>query len=270
MARDLTGWPVFFIVYGGQRTGSTLIRTSLNGHPGIVCFGEVLLPWLDSEPSLRGALQSQGCPQWIRMMPAVRRRFLESLWHENAATGAGAVGVKIMYNQISLWPKLSYLYPPAGRLFLDSGLLGWLRHNEAVVVHTLRRNHLKMVVSHVRARQTGEFHRRNSQETGATCKVVVPVRGLMARLRRIESAEKVARAAVRGLRTMDVYYEDYIGGKRGEIEAGLCAALGQPVPASGLTSPLRKVSSDDLRELVANYDEIAMILAGTRYEGFLT
>ena len=40
---------------------------------------------------------------------------------------------------------------------------------------------------------------------------------------------------------------------------------GLPIPAGGLTSPLRKVSSDDLRETVRNYDQVAEYLSGTRF-----
>ena len=94
--------------------------------------------------------------------------------------------------------------------------------------------------------------------------------GLKARLRRIASAERVARSVVRDLPHIEIYYEDYISARRTADDTLLCRALGQPVPAAGLTSSLTKVASDDLRETIENYEQVAGYLRGTRFERFLT
>jgi LPS sulfotransferase NodH len=179
----------------------------------------------------------------------------------------GAIGVKVMYNQMSLWPKLAYLAPEAGQLFQDRALRRWLSVNQAVIVHVLRRNRLKVLVSHELAAQSGRFH---SRDPAAGChSVLIPLRGLKARLRRIEVAERVARDSIVGLPTIEIQYEDYISDGGAELDASLCAALGQSLPEEGLSSPLSKVSSDDLRETVANYDQVAARLSGTAFERFL-
>ncbi len=56
---------------------------------------------------------------------------------------------------------------------------------------------------------------------------------------------------------------------RGRGDAGLCKALGQDLPVGGLTSPLRKLTSDNLGDTIANYDEVVEHLRGTRFEHFL-
>lgn len=257
------------MVFGNQRTGSTLIATKLKSHPQIICYEEVLLPWVDSSPSLRDWLNAAGRPQWLRAVPGVRASFLDTLFDaDNIPGDVGAVGFKVMYNQLSLWPTLAYFAPKGGGLLQDRPLRNWLSVNDVIIVHTLRRNRLKVLVSHELAAQSGQYHSRDPESENRS--VVIPLIGLKARLRRIEAAERVARATIRGLQTIEIVYEDYVSTGGAEQDAGLCTALGQPVLKDGLTSPLRKVSSDDLRDTVQNYDQVATYLSGTRFERFLT
>jgi LPS sulfotransferase NodH len=203
------------------------------------------------------------------MLPSTRESFLNSVAESDLGPGIDVIGMKIMYDQISLWPKLSYLFPSAGRASQDVRLLRWLKNNQMLVIHTLRRNHLKMLTSHALAARTGRFHSRDAAKTAAPPEISLPLRGLIMRLQRIESAEKVARAAIQGLPTVEVWYEDYVGRQSREIEAQLCAVLGQQVPEGGLTSSLAKVGGGSLRDTLTNYEEVARRLAGTRFEKFL-
>jgi LPS sulfotransferase NodH len=261
--------PIVFIVFGNQRTGSTLIASKLNSHPRIICYEEVFLPWADSDPSLREWLDATGRPRWLRAVPGVRTSFLNTICDVNhLSNDVDAVGFKVMYDQMSLWPSFSYLAPRAGRLLQDRVLRRWLSTHHVVIVHTLRRNRLKVLVSHELAGQSGQFHSRDP--AGRKGNVVIPLRGLKARLRRIQSAERVARNTIRGLPTIEIFYEDYVATGGVELDARLCAALGQDVPQDGLSSSLNKVASDDLRDTVMNYDEVVDHLAGTPFERFLT
>ncbi len=260
--------PVLFMVFGNQRTGSTLIASKLNSHSRIICYEEVFLPWVDSDPSLREWLKTSGRPQWLRAVPGTRISFLNALFDPNSVSpDVGAVGFKVMYNQMSLWPTLAYLAPRAGRLLQDRSLRRWLSANQVVIVHTLRRNRLKVLVSHELAGQRGRFHSR--EPAAGNDSVTIPLFGLKARLRRIEAAERAARETISGLPTIEICYEDYISTGGVEDDANLCGALGQRVQKGGLSSPLSKVSSDDLRDTVANYAQVASYLSGTRFEHFL-
>jgi LPS sulfotransferase NodH len=268
-ARESSRRPALFIVFGNQRTGSTLVASKLNSHSRIICYEEVFLPWVDSDPSLRDWLDTTGRPQWLRAMPGVRTSFLNTLFDiNNFPNDVSAIGFKVMYNQMSLWPTFAYLVPRAGQLLQDRVLRRWLNVNQVVILHTLRRNRLKVLISHELAGQSGRFHSR--EPAAGNHKVVLPLRGLKARLRRIEAAERVARNAILGLPTIEIFYEDYIGAGGVDEDARLCAALGETIPEGGLSSPLNKISSDDLRDTVANYDQVAAYLSGTRFERFLT
>lgn len=261
--------PTVFIVFGNQRTGSTLIASKLNSHPRIICYEEIFLPWADSDPSLRDWLGARGRPQWLRAVPGVRTSFLASLFDMNRfPREVDAIGFKLMYNQMSLWPRFASLAPVAGQLLRDLSLRKWLSGNQVVVVHTLRRNHLKALVSRALATKTGRFHSRDP--VAGDQNVVIPLRGLKARLRRIEKAERIARASILGLGAVEIFYEDYISAEGASLDSQLCAALGLWVPDGGLSSSLRKLSSDDLRDVIANYNEVAACLSGTRFERFLT
>lgn len=260
--------PVLFIVFGHQRTGSTLLAGRLNSHPRICCHEEVFLPWVDSSPSLREWLEARNLPQWLRVVPSVRTSFLASLFDvNNISSNVGALGFKVMYNQMSLWPKFAYLMPDATKLLQDPALRSWLRANRVLVVHTLRRNHLKILVSHQLAAQSGRFHSRSA--SAGDRKVFISLRSLKPRLHRIRLAERAARNSIAGLSTIEIWYESYTGIGRAQDDARLCDALGQPVPPGGLTSPLRKLSSDNLRDTIANYEQVAAHLSGTRFEHFL-
>ena len=257
-----------FIVFGNQRTGSTLIASRLNSHSRIVCFEELFLPWVDSEPSLRGWLSANGRPQWLRTVPGTRTSFLASLLDaEYLSSEVNAIGFKVMYNQMSLLPKLAYYIPPAGRLFEDPVFRRWLYANHVVVIHTLRRNHLKMLVSHKLATASGRFHSRDAEAIDH--QISLSLRGLVARLIRIEAAERVAKSVIRNLPSIEIYYEDYVSSQGNIDDIRLCRTLGQSIPPNGLTSLLTKVSSDDLRDTVKNYEQVAAHLKGTRFERFL-
>jgi LPS sulfotransferase NodH len=259
---------LLFMVFGHQRTGSTLVASRLDSHSRIRCYEEIFLPWVDSEPSLRGWLRDKGYPQWFQFVPGMRSSFLAALTDSAAASeDVDAIGFKIMYNQMSLWPKLAYLAPRVGRLFEDPAFRRWLHANRVLVIHTLRRNHLKILVSHRLAAESGRFHSRDAE--AAKCQIVLPVKGLMTRLDLIAAGERAARTAIQDLPSIEVWYEDYVGAQGPAYEARLCQALGQPVPPSGLASALTKVSSDDLHETVRNYDQVAEVLKGTRFEPFL-
>jgi len=260
--------PVLFIVFGHQRTGSTLLASRLNSHPRIRCHEEVFLPSVDSSPSVKEWLDVRGLPQWLRVVPSVRTSFLTSLFDvKNISGDIGAIGFKVMYNQLSLWPKFAYLMPGATQLLQDPALRKWLRENEVLIVHTLRQNHLKILVSHELAAQSGRFHSRSASVGDR--KIVISLRSLKPRLRRIQLAERAARNTIKGLPTIEILYESYTGAGGARDDARLCDALGQSVPAGGLTSPLRKISSDNLRDTIANYEQVAAHLSGTRFERFL-
>ena len=257
-----------FIIYGNQRTGSTLLASRLNSHPNIICHEEVFLPWLDSEPSFRQWLTARRYPQYFRVLPGTRRCFLDFLYTRNEGVeDINAIGFKIMYNQVSVWPKAAYCVPPLGELFRDPALGNWLQANQVLVIHMLRRNHLKIVASHLAAAQSGRFHSRDV--SGPDQKVVISLRGLKARLYRIELAQRVAHSTISGLPSIEVCYEEYIGGHGKNYDDEICRALHLPVSPTGLMSPLQKVTSDNLRDVVKNYDQVAEHLSGTRFERFL-
>jgi hypothetical protein len=126
-----------------------------------------------------------------------------------------------------------------------------------------------MLASHTLAARTARFHSRDGSQAAAVSMISLPLTGLIMRLRRIEVAEKVARDAIRGLPALEVWYEDYVGSKGQAIEAQLCESIGVRMPDGGLRSPLEKVTSDNLRDTVANYDDVVRRLSGTRFERFL-
>jgi len=223
---------------------------------------------VNSSPLMRDWLEARRRPQWLRVVPRIRASFLAWLVKDASLHGKfAAVGFKVTYNQISLWPKLAYLVPPLSFLLPDPALRNWLRSNRALVIHVLRRNHLRILVSHELAARSGRFHSRNPAVKDE--KIWISLRTLKLRLERIALAESVARKVVSGLPSIEIYYEDYTSGGARADDVRLCNALGVDFPVSGLSSPLQKLSTSSMRDNVANYDEVARHLTGTRFECFL-
>jgi LPS sulfotransferase NodH len=260
--------PVFFMIFGHQRTGSTLLASRLDSHPNIHCYEEIFFRSVDSSPSMREWLEVRRLPQCLRAVPRLRASFLSSVFDASKLNRSmAAAGFKLMYDQIAWWPRFAFFIPMAARFIQEPALRSWLRKNRVLVIHVMRRNHLKILVSQKLATQNGRFHSRNPPVTDT--KVFISLPGLTARLRRIELAERAARRCIEGLPTIEVHYEDYSGDSARETDVVLCKALGQDLPRRGLTSPLRKIGSDSLRDTVANYDAVAARLSGTRFERFL-
>src|SRR5688500_10261144 len=136
--------PTRFVIAGTQRTGTTLLRTSLSSHPDIDCRGEVFK--LGKSPyALPGgywAFTRQDASHRLEAALFPRRsfrNFLDNLYGQRACR---AVGFKLMLNHCTSRP---YLWP----LIAEHGVK---------VVLVTRRNVLKTLVSRCAAAVSGVYH----------------------------------------------------------------------------------------------------------------
>jgi len=160
--------PTKFVVAGTQRTGTTLLRTSLSSHPRIVCHGEVFklgkkpyaLPggyWAFTRVDSAHRLQAAFFPRHAC------RNFLAELYGHRECS---AIGFKLMLDQCEARP---YLWPLV------------LQHQVKTILVT-RRNLLKTLVSRQTAASTGVYH------VSATLPAKSAVANWAARPVRIEAA----------------------------------------------------------------------------------
>lgn len=273
-----------FIVLSKGRTGSTMLIEALNSHPHVRCFGSVFhrqhdfvdfsVPGYDNED-----------PAGLRL----RNEDPIALLHQRVFGTHGpdvrAVGFKYRYGAAAWFPGLQ------DQLIAD---------RELRVVHLQRHNLLRSLVSARIAQDTGAWFDRAKQRPGKLRPRTLlraarhPLR-VAERLRRpaaqprpswkdrrepitisleecayaLETFEQQARehdALFHEHPMLAVWYED-LAERRDETLEQVQGFLG--LEPRRLTVTLRKQNPEPLRELIANYDELAAALRPTRYAAFL-
>ena len=241
-----------FVIVGTQRTGSTLIRTRLDSHPSIRCHGEIFKlgrkPY--QGPDGYWTYYRQRPSRYLRRIFLRRRQVYAFLDMLLKADSARLVGFKVMYSQTLRMPEI----------------LAYIFERQLPVVQVVRRNNVRTLISREIAKSTGVYHAHGDAERPNACIRLEPAT-LLQRLDEIAAEEgrwaEVLRDSVRKHR---ICYEDVIE-DRDATERALLRFLG--VESATLTSTLRKLGSADLRESLANFDEVSRELRGTRFESML-
>jgi LPS sulfotransferase NodH len=243
-----------FVIAGTQRTGTTLLRTSLSSHPEIDCHGEVFK--LGKAPyALPGGYWAYTRQDSLHRLKAALlpqrsfRDFLAKLYGER---GHRAVGFKLMLNHCEAMPDLWPLVA---------------QHDVKVILVT-RRNFLKTLVSRQTAAATGVYH------VSASLPVKTAVANWVARPAVIDAktvvqnldtiAQEVIewKSRLGQLEFIELIYETYVQDQP-DFNAKVLDFL--EVPKRVLDSDLKKVNPDRLRNLLANYDEIADVVRRSPY-----
>ena len=249
---------VKFAVLGLQRTGTTLVVSTLNSHPRILSLGELFedkekiaakvvptyklyMKQLDSGPN-------NAAPQKERIF-----RYLDTVF---AGKNFDAVGFKLMFNQGRKYPPIS----------------DYLKENRFKIIRVIRKNLLKTCISRFRARQTGLwdsfqpiFNETRCRETG----IKIPVEDLLHELNSVAAQDKALEQTVLNLNLeyIAVSYEEFNEKKPGETQKMLnfLGIDGQ----IRLNTRLQKVSPEELTHSLKNYEEIVDALKHTPYAEYL-
>ncbi|VAX13627.1 hypothetical protein MNBD_GAMMA24-928 [hydrothermal vent metagenome] len=169
------------------------------------------------------------------------RRHLDELY---ATTGCQAVGFKFMYNHLRRFPMV----------------LPYLNRHEVRVIHVVRENAFKTLLSQLVAEARGLYH---SDRPTEMMQIRVPIEGLTDKLQRIQSeGMRWAEIFAGSKHYLKVSYESFLS--QMDVEARRMMAL-LDVDYAPLTSPLVKVNTDDPSRTVENYDEVRDCLARTPF-----
>jgi len=192
----------------------------------------------------------------VRPFPGHGRRlrlfgYLGSVYAGRA--GVGAVGFKLMYGQVHANP----------------GLLPYLALRRVHVLHLIRANLLRAVLSYDVAKSTGVFHARRGDALPSTIVRVDPA-DLLERLEQREEAVTLARRWVERYRLpcLQVSYEGMCD-RREETLSRILRVLGVEPSVDKLESAFARINSVPLSELIENLAEVRAALAGTRFEWML-
>jgi len=244
---------VKFAIVGMRRTGTTLIRTTLNAHPDIHCVGEAYNFGDRFGRNARGETCDGGYRQFINSISFGRARDLlmrratvrSHLDHLYSDTSHKAVGFKLMYSQSESFPQV----------------LEYLHDNNVRIIHIVRRNVLKTLISRTVKTARGASHTKSAVKT---TQVELREDRLIKHLTRFERENEAWENETHGLPYVKVHYEDFVANKSTELNRMLDLLEVERVP--DLRSDLVKISPDDIRQIVINYDAVAEKLKGTRFE----
>lgn len=245
-----------FIVAGVQRSGTTLVTTSLDSHPDIHCAGELFkmrrprgrVEVLDG--GYRAYLDSA---LWLKLADRLLRRrvvygFLDGFFEHQDFK---AVGFKLMNNH-----TVPGQFPMAVPYLID---------RQVSIIHVIRENVFKTYLSRLVAQNRRVFHA--TQEPGELPRLTVPTTDLKRKLSRIEEqGSRLTELFSGSVPYVACVYENYVADPQAEGWK-LLSFLG--VPVATLRSPLVKLGSDDLSEVVDNMDEVRLSVRGTRYEKWI-
>lgn len=172
--------------------------------------------------------------------------FLTELYTSTA--GVKAVGVRLSYIQAKKYPEV----------------LEWALENDVGIIHLVRKNSLKAIVSHFSARKRGLHHSTLKAER-VTIRLS-PLR-LKRRLTRLTRQIEKYNAMLADKRHIKVYYETFTANRDTEIRRILgFLEVDQSVP---LTSDLIKLNPDSLENILENYEAITRAFKGTVFEKYL-
>lgn len=257
-----------FLIVTQPRSGAAWFMSCLNSHPQIYC---PRLPTLFSKYNLSPikwfkprflTVDKPISPYYKYRSSSFKRQiahrfnrdklicdFLSDLYAERH--DVTAVGFKVNYSQIKKYRVT----------------VSWIKENDVKIIHLVRNNLLKRLVSHKIARARNLMHSTQAVEP---IKVRIDPRILTQHLRkrqiRLDKYRKLF-IEVLDVPFHEVSYESLVGDHDTETQKVL-RFLGIDKFMS-LTSELVKVNPDSLEDIIDNYSQVKQTLRNTEFENFL-
>lgn len=218
-----------FVMFIVGRVGSNFLTSSMNAHPNVLGLNETLMD-----------MTAEQQRQWtLRFLtpPLIGRK--------------GAIGFKI---------KPVQLADPAGYAQL-------LREKKPRIIHIWRRNRIKSVISHLNGKRlekaTGMWNLYDESRRLPPFEVDFAEFEEALRNRERTDRESADYVSSLGLPTLSITYEEMLQ----DINAVLARTFEflnvPPLPVKPSTF---KATSDDLREVITNFDALRARYAGAEYE----
>jgi LPS sulfotransferase NodH len=140
-------------------------------------------------------------------------------------------------------------------------IMDYLRSHDARVIQVVRENVLKTLISRAVKKKTGVSHSSKGVK-----KTTVQLRTdrLKRDLEKLDAENAAWERDCAGMQFIRVNYEHFVANKQAELARllGFLEIEGVPELETGRV----KLTSDDLREVIENYDAVDKALRGTKYE----
>jgi LPS sulfotransferase NodH len=245
-----------FILLAGRRSGTTLLVTCLDSHPQINCMKEA---FSTTRRYKYFRIDRRSSPFYKYRTASLKRKFdfffrrkqlIDAFLAElyRPVDGLKAIGSRVSYGQAGKHPQI----------------LDWVTENEVGIIHLIRENPVKAIVSQATAKKRHTFH-----TTSKVKRVTVRLsphklqNSVTKRMNEIETY----RTMFKDRRYHEVYYESFVADRDGETRRILnFLHIDQFLP---LTSNLVKQNPDSLVDILENYEEIAQAFKGSGFEKYL-
>lgn len=285
-----------FVILSLQRSGSTAFSFFLNSHPHVRCHSEVLLKSAGSADAINHFFENTytsneppGDPP-RGMAPTERAVMLKNydrnaLGHPNDAITTGLLSAflgSLFYNSDHPQPWTSLdnagtllknenfeqekavgfklMYYELSNAFLNH----WLTSEPVKIIHMVRENVLRILLSHWVAKKRNIWHTESRLDP--VCiridpEAIIPMLGELSKMQQLMTERFPASKALR------ITYEEFCHSPEslGQKVSGFLGIDDEPMvlPRFERTTPM--VASD----IIENYDELATVLRGTQYEQYL-
>ncbi len=255
-----------FVLTSG-RSGSNYLVNTLNRHPRIVNYGEILGEWTKSYRLYRFlAWTGMG---WQQYIDHLYNSFLFYYFAQGISARSHLRRHEKIYfkprNQVSSIGIKDFAF-----LIKKRNLIKYLTLSENIqVIHLHRKNILKKYLSLVRMNQTGII---GTTKSLAHKPVYITTDTLLESLNHLHHEQELEISISQNIsknRIFTIYYENYFESERSisDTNIKLFEFIGvQPLPVK---SPMKKIGSNDLKQDILNYHEVCATLRGTENERFL-
>ena len=231
-----------FVVVASARTGTNLLLGMLRTHPDCLCGGEVF-NFAEIEKGRLGNwrnLTAEDMPNLLAKRLADPLGLLNDLYARGFASGAAAVGFKLMYVQALKQPAV-----------LDA-----LIADETVkVIHVTRRNLLRRFVSEAQARASDRWNVGDKAEMPEMPKLDLSFRALAESILLGQEREAHFDQIFARHETMHVIYED-LAARPSHVAQRVTDFLGLAPFETPPHPGFRKTGADDLANVVLNHADL--------------
>lgn len=241
-----------FIVLSHARSGTNMLESALEGHPGILIYGEALHP--------NKIFVKKGMPEWDTndawkaWRNAYPVSFVRDVIYRACDEGTAAVGFKIFPEHLDRQPGMEVLWD-------------WLVGEKDIAVISLhRRNLLSYFLSLEVARRAGKWMLQPGATRPSEAISIDAERAEEAFERRVRYQTRI-RERFAQHPFLELSYEDLTGNTQAALDQ-IQSFLG--VEKLALAPKTLRQEVRPLREAISNYDELARRWRGTRWESVLT
>jgi LPS sulfotransferase NodH len=228
-----------FVVLGTQRSGTTLLITLLDSHPEIFCAGEIF----NTNPT---KIHHDEFSYRNNKNKKIYE-FLDYFYKKN--NKFKAVGFKLMLDQLKLHPDI----------------LNFIKNNNLKIISMERENTLKTYISHLIAKKT------NIWASGSPVKQVrisIDTASIIAELDAIVQKKEENEKISSKFDCLKVTYENLTTNKEKTVRV-ILNFINVNDRFIELKTSQTKINSDELKDVIENYEEVYTVLKNTSYEKYL-